>query len=193
MRKSFAVLFLAVGALVEYSLHTVPIKAQVPASDSFPFSIGGSVSLSVDLPQGEITCQVIRVETGFLGCARDDQARQSARWINLRYVKVITPRVLPRASTSMPLTIGRAQIAVRFLRNEFLTAILPERKVKRSQPFTSTRLPSLWVPMKVHSDTPRLPLMRCLGLAQRASGNASNTAAYAARTAGVPSLRCPST
>jgi len=92
VRKSLAVLFLAVGALVGYSLHTVPVKAQAPASDSFPFNIGGSVRLSVDLPQGEITCQVIRVENGFVGCARDDQERQSARWINLRYVKVITPR-----------------------------------------------------------------------------------------------------
>ena len=92
MRKSFAVLFLAIGALVGYSLTTVPVKAQASPNDSFPFNIGGSVRLSVDLPQGEITCQVIRVDNGFLGCAQDDQQRQSARWINLRYVKVITPR-----------------------------------------------------------------------------------------------------
>ena len=56
-------------------------------------------------------------------------------------------------------------------------AILPSRKVKRSQPFTSTRLPSFCVPVNVHSDTPRLPAMKCLALAQCASGNASNTAA----------------
>ena len=30
MRKSFAVLFLAIGALVGYSLTTVPVKAPVP-------------------------------------------------------------------------------------------------------------------------------------------------------------------
>src|SRR6187399_2783692 len=51
------------------------------------------------------------------------------------------------------------QIAGRFLRYEFLTAILPSRKVKRSQPVTSTRLPSRWVPVNVHSDTPRWPAM----------------------------------
>jgi hypothetical protein len=91
VRKSFAVLFLAVGALVGYSLHTVPVKAQAQASDWFAFNIGETVRLSADLPQSEITCKVTRVENGFIGCAGDDQ-RQSARWINLRYVKVITPR-----------------------------------------------------------------------------------------------------
>ena len=92
MRKSFAVLFLAVGTLVGYSLHTAPVRAQAPAaSDSFPFNVGASVQLSVDLPQSQINCKVIRIDNGFLGCARDDQERQSARWINLRYVKVITP------------------------------------------------------------------------------------------------------
>ena len=46
----------------------------------------------------------------------------------------------------------------RFFGNEFLRAILPSRKVKRSQPFTSTRLPSFWVPVNViptHPDRPR--------------------------------------
>ena len=92
MRKSFAVLFLAVGALVGYSLHMVPVKAQVQAGDWFAFNVGQTVRLSADLPQSEITCKVTRVENGFIGCAGDDLQRQSARWINLRYVKVITPR-----------------------------------------------------------------------------------------------------
>ena len=92
MRKSLAVLFLAVGALVGYSLHAVPVKAQAQASNWFAFNIGETVKLSADLPQSEITCKVTRVENGFIGCAGDDLQRQSARWINLRYVKVITPR-----------------------------------------------------------------------------------------------------
>ena len=92
MRKSFAVLFLAVGALVGYSSHTVPVQARAQASDWFAFNIGETVRLSADLPQSEITCKVTRVENGFIGCAGDDLQRQSARWINLRYVKVITPR-----------------------------------------------------------------------------------------------------
>lgn len=92
MRKSFGVLFLAVGALVGYSPHAVPVKAQAQASNWFAFNIGETVRLSADLPQSEITCKVTRVENGFIGCAGDDLQRQSARWINLRYVKVITPR-----------------------------------------------------------------------------------------------------
>jgi len=92
VRKSFAVLLLAVGAVLGYSLHTVPVKAQAQRSDWFAFNIGETVRLSVDLPQGEISCKVTRVENGFIGCAGDDLQRQSARWVNLRYVKVITPR-----------------------------------------------------------------------------------------------------
>ena len=91
MRKSIAVLFLAVGSLVGYWFHTVPVKAQGQTSDFFAFSIGGSVRLSVDLPQSELTCKVIQVANGFIGRARDDQQRQAERWINLRFVKVIAP------------------------------------------------------------------------------------------------------
>ena len=47
-------------------------------------------------------------------------------------------------------------------------AILPSRKVKRSQPFTSTRLPSFCLPVNVHSDTPRLPATKCLECRKRA-------------------------
>ena len=92
MRKSLVVVFLAVGALVGYSLHAVPVKAQAQPSNWFALNIGETVRLSADLPQSEITCKVTRVENGFIGCAGDDLQRQSARWINLRYVKVITPR-----------------------------------------------------------------------------------------------------
>ena len=49
------------------------------------------------------------------------------------------------------------EIGGRFLRYEFLMAILPSRKVKRSQPVTSTRLPSFCVPVNVHSDTHDCP------------------------------------
>ena len=48
-------------------------------------------------------------------------------------------------------------------------AILPSRKVKRSQPVTSTRLPSFCVPVNVHSETPRFPATKCLAPAQCAS------------------------
>lgn len=91
MRKSFAVLILAVGVLVGYALHTVSVEAQVPQSEWFAFNVGESVTLLADLPQSQISCKVTRVENGFIGCARDDQ-RQSAQWINLRFVKTITPR-----------------------------------------------------------------------------------------------------
>lgn len=64
---------------------------------------------------------------------------------------------------------SESQIAGRFLRYEFLMAILPSRKVKRSQPVTSTCLPSFCVPVNVHSETPRLPAMKCLGFAHCAS------------------------
>ena len=91
MRKSFAVLMLAVGVLVGYALRTVPVEAQVPQSEWFAFNVGESVTLFVDMPESQRACKVTRVENGFIGCARDDQ-RQSAQWINLRFVKTITPR-----------------------------------------------------------------------------------------------------
>ena len=92
MRKSFAVLILAVGVLVGYALHTVPVEAQVPQSEWFAFNHGEWVTLLTDLPQSVISCKVTRVENGFMGCARDDQQRQSPQWVNLRFVKTITPR-----------------------------------------------------------------------------------------------------
>jgi hypothetical protein len=91
MRTSFAILFLAVSVLVGYSFHLIPLKAQVQASDPFPFN-NGAVTLSTDLPENDITCRVTGVLNGFVGCARDDQQRQAVRWINLRNVRVITPR-----------------------------------------------------------------------------------------------------
>ena len=51
MRKSFAVLILAVGVLVGYALHTVPVKEQVPPSERSAFNIGESVTLFVDMPE----------------------------------------------------------------------------------------------------------------------------------------------
>jgi len=94
VRKSFAaVLLLVVGALVGFAVRmVVPIEAQAPAAPWFAFNIGGTVTLSTDLPQGEIICKVTQVSNEFIGCARDDQNRWGEQWINLRSVKVITPR-----------------------------------------------------------------------------------------------------
>jgi hypothetical protein len=50
------------------------------------------------------------------------------------------------------------------LKYESLIAILPFRNVNTSQPLTSTFLPSLVVPVKSHSDTPRSPATKCRGL-----------------------------
>ena len=91
MRTFFAVVFVVVGMLVGYSLRTIPVNAQQPTGDWFAFNIGGTVKLSVDLPESVRTCKVTQVSNGFIGCASDDQQRQSARWINLRFVKEITP------------------------------------------------------------------------------------------------------
>ena len=91
MRTFFAVVLVVVGMLVGYSLRTIPVNAQQPAGDWFAFNIGGTVKLSVDLPESVRTCKVTQVSNGFIGCASDDQQRQSARWINLRFVKEITP------------------------------------------------------------------------------------------------------
>ena len=46
---------------------------------------------------------------------------------------------------------------MRFLRNEFLTAIFPFLNVNRSQPSTSALEPSGMVATKVHWVTPRSP------------------------------------
>jgi hypothetical protein len=90
MRTFLAVVLVVVGMLVGYSLRTIPVSAQQPTGDWFAFNIGGTVRLSVDLPEGVRTCKVTQVSNGFIGCASEDQ-RQSARWINLRFVKEITP------------------------------------------------------------------------------------------------------
>jgi len=42
--------------------------------------------------------------------------------------------------------IARSYLGGRFFLKEYLIAIFPLRKVKMSQPKTSTRLPSDWVP-----------------------------------------------
>jgi hypothetical protein len=89
MRRSFVVL-LVVGLLAAFSLRMVPATAQAPA-DWVPFNSGETVKLSVDLPEGVIVCKVSQVVNGFVGCARDERLRQSDRWINLRFIKEITP------------------------------------------------------------------------------------------------------
>ena len=60
--------------------------------------------------------------------------------------------------------------AVRFLKNELFTAILPARNVNTSQPLTSTFRPSAVVPVKIHSDRPRSPDTRWRVSSKRASG-----------------------
>ena len=93
MRKSFAaVLLLVAGVVAGYSVRMATVEAQAPATPWFAFNIGGTVTLSTDLPQGEIVCKVTQVSNEFIGCARDDQQQSGERWINLRSVKVITPR-----------------------------------------------------------------------------------------------------
>jgi hypothetical protein len=54
----------------------------------------------------------------------------------------------------------------RFFLYAFLSAILPFLNVSKSQPVTSTRVPSSRVPVNVHSDTPRSPLTKCRALPQ---------------------------
>jgi hypothetical protein len=58
-------------------------------------------------------------------------------------------------------TVVRSQ-PVRCFRYEFLTAILPSRNVKTSQPCTSIQTPSGLVPVNTHSETPRFPAIKLL-------------------------------
>lgn len=91
MRMSFAVLFVIMGVLIGLSVRTTRVNAQAQPSDWLPFTRGESVRISADLPEGTFTCKVSQVQNGFLGCAPDDQRRRGDRWINLRFVKEITP------------------------------------------------------------------------------------------------------
>ena len=77
--------------LVRYSFRAVPVSAQT-AGDRLPFTAGETLRLEVDLPGSVIGCNVTQVQNGFIGCGRDDQQRRPDQWINLRFVKVITPR-----------------------------------------------------------------------------------------------------
>jgi hypothetical protein len=90
MRTLLAALFGVLLVLVGYSFQAASVIAQVP-SDWLPFTAGETVRLEVDLPGGVFNCKVTQVQNGFIGCARDDQQRRSEQWVNLRYVKVITP------------------------------------------------------------------------------------------------------
>ena len=88
MRTLLTAVFGAILVLVGYSLRAVPVSAQT-AGDWLPFTAGEILRLEVDMPGSVFNCKVTQVQNGFIGCARDDQ--RSERWINLRFVKVITP------------------------------------------------------------------------------------------------------
>lgn len=88
MRTLLTAVFGAILVLVGYSFRAAPVSAQT-AGDWIPFTAGEVLRLEVDLPGGVFNCKVTQVQNGFIGCARDDQRLE--RWINLRFVKVITP------------------------------------------------------------------------------------------------------
>ena len=92
MRIVLSALTLAAVLLIAHSFRAVPALAQASAGDWIPFTSGQTVKLSVDLPGGIVICKVTQVQHGFVGCARDEQRRQSTeQWINLRNVQTITP------------------------------------------------------------------------------------------------------
>jgi hypothetical protein len=95
MRMSFAVLFVAVGVLVGLSVRPTRANAQAQPGVWLPFTPGQWVTISADLPDGRIICRVSQVQHGFVGCARDEQRRHGDRWVNLRFVKEITPAERP--------------------------------------------------------------------------------------------------
>src|SRR2546422_2043889 len=90
-------------------------------------------------------------------------------------------------------TDARAGYAVRFLKYEFLTAILPRSNVNTSQPLTSIFLPSAVVPVKTHSERPRSPATKWRASPKWASGKILKTFAKASRTRSRPSYRVPQT
>jgi hypothetical protein len=92
MRIVLSALGLAAVLLIAHSFRGVPAIAQAPGGDWVPFTAGQTLRLTVDLPGGVVNCKVTQVLNGFIGCARDDQRRQSTdQWINLRNVQTITP------------------------------------------------------------------------------------------------------
>src|SRR5438552_661815 len=88
-------------------------------------------------------------------------------------------------------TDARAGYAVRFLKYEFLTAILPRSNVNTSQPLTSIFLPSAVVPVKTHSERPRSPATKWRASPKWASGKILKTFAKASHTRSRPSYRVP--
>jgi hypothetical protein len=89
MRKASAVLVLAAGMLLGYTLRPVPAVAQ---SEFQPFTVGQTVRLTVEgFPAGEmrITCNIVAVSNDFIHCGGDSQHRPRA--VNLRYVQEIAP------------------------------------------------------------------------------------------------------
>jgi hypothetical protein len=91
MRMFLACAFVAIVAMAGYAFRPVPVSAQSTPGDFLAFEYGRTVRLSVDLPEGVITCHVSQVQHGFIGCTGDDRFRRRDRWINLRFVKEITP------------------------------------------------------------------------------------------------------
>ena len=82
---------------------------------------------------------------------------------------------------------ARAGYAVRLLKYESLTAILPCSNVNTSQPLTSIFLPSAVVPVKTHSERPRSPATKWRASPKWASGKILKTFAKASRTRSRPS------
>jgi hypothetical protein len=91
MRAFLAVVFVAIVGFVGYSFRAASVNAQT-ASDWLPFTAGEVLRMEVDLPGGVTVCKVTQVQNGFIGCARDEQQRRPEQWVNLRFVKIITPR-----------------------------------------------------------------------------------------------------
>jgi hypothetical protein len=92
MRIVLAALCLAAFLLISHSFRVAPANAQTQPEDWIPFTGGQTVRLIVDLPGSVIVCKVTQVQNGFIGCARDQQRRQSTdEWVNLRFVERIEP------------------------------------------------------------------------------------------------------
>ena len=91
-----------------------------------------------------------------------------------------------------PAAAGYIPFCNLFFLYEFLMAILPSLNVNRSQPVTSTRVPSVFVPVKIHSEKPLFPEMKCLALPQCASGKVKNTFSKAFFTRSYPENFSPS-
>jgi hypothetical protein len=90
--RTLVILCVLIAASIAYVAQSSRVNAQT-ATDTWwsAFDSGQTVRLDVDLPGGTIRCKVTRVANGFIGCAAEDRFRGRDRWINLRFVKEITP------------------------------------------------------------------------------------------------------